>query len=371
MDRDQQDQVALHRWAVIAEAANARLRPAERGVAVRAAAARTRTHTHTHPDGTTRRYSRGTIDRWVRAWRAGVDACRTGIVLPGGPHACGSPIAVPVRPSPGAPPDRSLQAMQIHSARPSSVRGADPVADLAREFHCPGVAGHPAHPEQFQGWHGGLVRGGHRRALRAPGQEDLPRRLRGGGRDRAHRSCASRRSSCIGACTRSWWAITWPPLWVTRGGLPNCDLRPGGRAGQMLRRQRIDRHRIGCVSTRLANQGVGLPDSTARSPRQRDVGTCRGRRKGGPAIWPGRVAHAHRLRNRINSTTEGYKQGRAAMQRSRWWRLHVQRNARMHLRSAAGSDTMALRRRRIVISRRGSSRYPGSAVLDIPRLERP
>jgi hypothetical protein len=36
-----------------------------------------------------------------------------------------------------------LQAMQIYSARPSSVRAADPVADLAREFHCPGVAGHP------------------------------------------------------------------------------------------------------------------------------------------------------------------------------------------------------------------------------------
>ena len=68
MDREQQEQVALHRWAVIAEAANARLRPAERGVAVRAAAARTHTN---HPDGTTRRYSRGTIDRWVRAWRAG------------------------------------------------------------------------------------------------------------------------------------------------------------------------------------------------------------------------------------------------------------------------------------------------------------
>jgi len=49
MDREQQEQVALHRWAVIAEAANARLSPAERGVAVRAAAART----HTHPDGTT------------------------------------------------------------------------------------------------------------------------------------------------------------------------------------------------------------------------------------------------------------------------------------------------------------------------------
>ena len=40
-------------------------------------------------------------------------------------------------------------------------------------------------------------------------------------------------------------------------------------------------------------------------------------------------------------------------------RLHVQRNARMHLRSGEGSDTMALRRRRIVISRSGLSRYRG------------
>jgi putative transposase len=52
MDRELQEQVALHRWAVIAEAANARLGPAERGAAVRAAAARV----HTHPDGAARRY---------------------------------------------------------------------------------------------------------------------------------------------------------------------------------------------------------------------------------------------------------------------------------------------------------------------------
>ncbi len=34
---------------------------------VRAVAARE----HTHPDGSARRYSRGTVDRWVRAWRSG------------------------------------------------------------------------------------------------------------------------------------------------------------------------------------------------------------------------------------------------------------------------------------------------------------
>jgi putative transposase len=67
MDSRQQEQVALHRWAVIAEAANDRLTAAERGALVRQIAARA----HTHPDGSARRYSRGTIDRWLRGWRAG------------------------------------------------------------------------------------------------------------------------------------------------------------------------------------------------------------------------------------------------------------------------------------------------------------
>jgi putative transposase len=66
VDREQVEQVALHRWGVIAEAANPGLSPAERGVLVRAIAARP----HAHPDGGVRRYARGTIDRWLRAWRA-------------------------------------------------------------------------------------------------------------------------------------------------------------------------------------------------------------------------------------------------------------------------------------------------------------
>ena len=52
-------EIALHRWAVIAEAANTRLTSSERGSVVRAIAARQ----HAHPDGTVRRYSRGSIDR--------------------------------------------------------------------------------------------------------------------------------------------------------------------------------------------------------------------------------------------------------------------------------------------------------------------
>jgi transposase InsO family protein len=73
MDEKMRQEIALHRWAVIAEAANPRLAGSERGAVVRAIAARE----HAHPDGTMRRYSRGTIDRWLRAWRAGgVDALR-------------------------------------------------------------------------------------------------------------------------------------------------------------------------------------------------------------------------------------------------------------------------------------------------------
>ena len=67
MDQAHAEAVALHRWAVIAEATSDRLEPAERGVLVRAIAARA----HTGPDGSARHYSRATLDRWIRAWRRG------------------------------------------------------------------------------------------------------------------------------------------------------------------------------------------------------------------------------------------------------------------------------------------------------------
>jgi putative transposase len=83
MDHKLQEQITLHRWAVIAEAANGKLTARERGALVRQIAARP----HAHPDGSPRSYSRGTIDRWLRAWRSGgLDALRpaersdTGIV---------------------------------------------------------------------------------------------------------------------------------------------------------------------------------------------------------------------------------------------------------------------------------------------------
>ena len=73
MDDKLAEQIALHRWAVIAEAAAPALTGRERGALVRRIAARP----HPHPDGSSRSYSRGTIDRWLRAWRKeGLDALR-------------------------------------------------------------------------------------------------------------------------------------------------------------------------------------------------------------------------------------------------------------------------------------------------------
>jgi len=67
VDHHQQEQIALHRWAVIAEAAGDKLTARGRGALARQIAARA----HAHPDGSSRTYSRGTIDRWLRAWRKG------------------------------------------------------------------------------------------------------------------------------------------------------------------------------------------------------------------------------------------------------------------------------------------------------------
>ena len=59
--------IALFRYALIREAADPKLSPAERGELVRALAA----VEHLGPDGNHVSVSRPTLDRWIRAWRAG------------------------------------------------------------------------------------------------------------------------------------------------------------------------------------------------------------------------------------------------------------------------------------------------------------
>lgn len=64
---DRATDVALFRYSLVRELATAALSKAERGRRARSLAART----HTGPGGTRITVSRGTIDRWVRALRAG------------------------------------------------------------------------------------------------------------------------------------------------------------------------------------------------------------------------------------------------------------------------------------------------------------
>jgi putative transposase len=58
---------ALFRYALIREAADARLTPRERGALVREVAAKL----HAHPTDGLRQVARGTLDRWIRAYRVG------------------------------------------------------------------------------------------------------------------------------------------------------------------------------------------------------------------------------------------------------------------------------------------------------------
>ena len=64
---DRRHAIALFRYSLIREAADPALSPRQRGRLVRALAERD----HVGPDGQRVRLARGTLDRWIRDWRAG------------------------------------------------------------------------------------------------------------------------------------------------------------------------------------------------------------------------------------------------------------------------------------------------------------
>jgi putative transposase len=73
MSSDPREAIALLRYRIVAAASDPRLTPAERGQLVRELA----TQAFDHPDGSRYTYSRGTLDRWVRAYRdQGLDGLR-------------------------------------------------------------------------------------------------------------------------------------------------------------------------------------------------------------------------------------------------------------------------------------------------------
>lgn len=75
-------EIALFRYALVRQAADADLSPAERGRLVRQLSARD----HVGPDGARVRVGRSTLDRWIRGYRRGgfdalVPAVRTRAAL--------------------------------------------------------------------------------------------------------------------------------------------------------------------------------------------------------------------------------------------------------------------------------------------------
>src|SRR6266852_816 len=73
MSSDPREAIALLRYRIVAAATDPRLTPAERGQLVRELAAQA----YDHPDGSRYMYARGTLDRWVRAYREqGLDGLR-------------------------------------------------------------------------------------------------------------------------------------------------------------------------------------------------------------------------------------------------------------------------------------------------------
>ncbi len=65
MSTESAEATALFRYRILAEATSPRLSPAGRGRVVRELARQR----YEHPDGSQREYSRGTLDRWIRAYR--------------------------------------------------------------------------------------------------------------------------------------------------------------------------------------------------------------------------------------------------------------------------------------------------------------
>ena len=108
-------------------------------------------------------------------------------------------------------PDGSLQAMQIYRPRPSSMRAADPVADLAREFHCRGRrASGASRTIPRRGWQ--PAQGRSPPGRQGPSSGGSPPSSPRGWQGSCSVSCASRRSSGIGDRTSHGLQSRGPPL---------------------------------------------------------------------------------------------------------------------------------------------------------------
>ena len=107
--QDRHRDVALFRYSLIREAADASLSKAERGALVRAVARRE----HTGPGGERVQVSRNTLDRWIRAWRAGGFEALVPVPRAGGPKTPVGSLELAVRLKREVPGRTAAQVSQI------------------------------------------------------------------------------------------------------------------------------------------------------------------------------------------------------------------------------------------------------------------
>jgi putative transposase len=107
---------ALFRYALVREAADERLEARQRGVLVREVAGKL----HAHPADGLRQVSRGTLDRWIRAYRAG-----------------GFEALKPALPEVGSRTDPAILAQAADLRREEPGRTGAQIAEILRAVHGP------------------------------------------------------------------------------------------------------------------------------------------------------------------------------------------------------------------------------------------
>jgi putative transposase len=107
--QDRRRDVALFRYSLIREAADAGLTKAERGALVRALARRE----HLGPDGGRVQVSRNTVDRWIRAWRAGGFEALVPVARAEGPKTPAAVLELAVKLKREAPGRTAAQVVEI------------------------------------------------------------------------------------------------------------------------------------------------------------------------------------------------------------------------------------------------------------------
>lgn len=107
--QDRRRDVALFRYSLIREAADAGLTKAERGALVRALAGRE----HLGPSGERVQVSRNTVDRWIRAWRVGGFEALVPVARAEGPKTPAAVLDLAVKLKREAPARTAAQVVEI------------------------------------------------------------------------------------------------------------------------------------------------------------------------------------------------------------------------------------------------------------------